>query len=238
MVEAPSDSTLVDKKRQRTHAKWYAPAHMSGIADRYYQSEAHRIGTGLAAVCGVKPRPSHLVGPLVVLLLVVSASPLMAQTLSWIANSEADIAGYTLLYGTQPGSSSVTLDVGNVTSRTLTGLQPGVPYYFRVRAYNTAGLVSVPSAEVTATVPVPGDTTPPTAPATLTATASGSTQIALSWSTATDNVGVTGYRVERCTGSSCTAFAEVGTTTSTSYSNTGLTASTTYRFRVRAVDAA
>ena len=49
---------------------------------------------------------------------------------------------------------------------------------------------------------------------------------------------VTGYRVERCTGSSCTNFAQIATSTVTSYSDTGRTANTTYRYRVRAADAA
>ena len=44
------------------------------------------------------------------------------------------------------------------------------------------------------------DTTAPTAPGSLTATAPTSTQVNLSWTAATDNVGVTGYRVERCQG--------------------------------------
>jgi hypothetical protein len=51
-------------------------------------------------------------------------------------------------------------------------------------------------------------------------------------------VGVTGYRVERCQGSSCTNFVQVGTPTATNYSDTGLSASTTYRYHVRATDAA
>ena len=50
--------------------------------------------------------------------------------------------------------------------------------------------------------------------------------------------GVTGYRVERCQGSTCTNFAQVGTPTATSFSDTGLSAATTYRYRVRAADAA
>ena len=82
-----------------------------------------------------------------------------------------------------------------------------------------------------------GDTTPPTAPSGITATASG-TQINLSWTASTDNVAVTGYRVERCQGSGCTTFAQIATTTSTGYTDTGLTANTSYSYRVRATDAA
>ena len=83
-----------------------------------------------------------------------------------------------------------------------------------------------------------GDTTPPTAPSNLTATAASASQINLAWTASTDNVGVTGYLVERCSGAGCTNFAQIGTPTSTSFSDTGLTASTSYSYRVRATDAA
>ena len=71
----------------------------------------------------------------------------------------------------------------------------------------------------------------------MTATAAGSGQVNLNWTASTDNVGVSGYRVERCQGAGCTNFAQVGTPTATAYSDTGLSPSTTYRYQVRAVDA-
>jgi Zn-dependent metalloprotease len=82
------------------------------------------------------------------------------------------------------------------------------------------------------------DTTPPSSVTGLTATAASSSQINLTWSAATDNVGVTGYKIERCSGAGCTAFTQIATSTTTSYSNTGLAASTSYSYRVRANDAA
>jgi 6-phosphogluconolactonase (cycloisomerase 2 family)/chitodextrinase len=83
-----------------------------------------------------------------------------------------------------------------------------------------------------------GDVTPPGAPGSVTATPASTTQINLSWSAATDNVGVTGYRVERCQGAGCSGFAQVATPTVTSFNDAGLIAATTYQYRVRAVDAA
>ena len=83
------------------------------------------------------------------------------------------------------------------------------------------------------------DSTAPTAPGGLTASAFSATEIRLNWMAATDNVGVTGYRVERCQGSGCTGFTQVGTTTTaTSYADTGLAPASAYSYRVRAVDAA
>ena len=52
-------------------------------------------------------------------------------------------------------------------------------------------------------------------PGTLTATAASTTQINLGWAASTDNVGVTGYLVERCQGAGCTTFAQIGTTAGT-----------------------
>ena len=89
----------------------------------------------------------------------------------------------------------------------------------------------------TGILPTAGDTTPPSAPTGLTATA-GPGQVDLTWTASTDNVGVSGYRVERCQGAGCTDFAQVGTPTGTAFTDTGLAASTTYRYQVRAVDAA
>ncbi len=76
-----------------------------------------------------------------------------------------------------------------------------------------------------------GDTTPPTAPANLTATAVSSGQVNLAWTASTDNVGVTGYNVYR-------NGAFLASATATSYSDTTTQASTTYSYTVYAVDAA
>jgi Fibronectin type III domain len=84
----------------------------------------------------------------------------------------------------------------------------------------------------------PPDTTPPTAPTNLLASSASSTQINLSWTASTDNVGVTGYRVERCQGAGCSNFTQIATPTGTSFNDTGLTPSTSYSYRVRAADAA
>jgi hypothetical protein len=74
------------------------------------------------------------------------ASPL---TLAWDANSEADLAGYLISYGRQPGAYTTSVDVGNRTSWVPSGLQAGQRYYFAIQAYNTAGLFSAHSNEIT-----------------------------------------------------------------------------------------
>ena len=83
-----------------------------------------------------------------------------------------------------------------------------------------------------------GDTQAPSAPAGLLAPSTTSSSISLAWTASTDNVGVTGYQILRAPGASGGTFTQVGTSTTTSFTNTGLTASTTFRYQVRAVDAA
>jgi chitodextrinase len=125
------------------------------------------------------------------------------------------------------------------TTFSNTGLIAATSYSYRVKAVDAASNVSVNYSNVaSATTLAAADTTPPTAPGTLTATAASRSRINLTWAAATDNVGVTGYRVERCQGATCTNFVQVGTPTGTSFGDTGLTRSTTYRYRVRASDAA
>lgn len=84
--------------------------------------------------------------------------------------------------------------------------------------------------------PPPADTTPPDPPV-LTATASG-TSINLSWTVPFDNVGVTGYEVERCQGTSCSTFAQIAKPTVTTLVDSGLAYATSYSYRVLARDAA
>jgi hypothetical protein len=67
---------------------------------------------------------------------------------------------------------------------------------------------------------------------------STSSEIDLTWSPSTDNVGVTGYMVERCKGFGCSNFVQIASTIGTLFNDTGLTTSTTYSYRVRATDAA
>src|SRR5207249_385215 len=78
---------------------------------------------------------------------------------------------------------------------------------------------------------VTSDTTKPSAPTNLTATAASSSQINLSWTASTDNVGVTGYYVYR-------GATQVGNPSSTTFNDTGLSASTSYSYTIKAYDAA
>jgi beta-lactamase superfamily II metal-dependent hydrolase len=80
------------------------------------------------------------------------------------------------------------------------------------------------------------DTTPPTAPADLAASASARDQIDLTWSPSTDDVGVVEYRIFRSADG--VAFSLAGTSTSAGFADLGLPSGTTFWYRVTARDAA
>jgi endoglucanase len=82
------------------------------------------------------------------------------------------------------------------------------------------------------------DTTAPSTPTGLSASGTTATGTRLTWTAATDNVGVTGYEVLRAPGASGGTFTAVATTTATSHTDSGLEPANTYRYQVRARDAA
>ena len=154
------------------------------------------------------------------------------------ATDNVAVTGY-LIERCQGSGCSNFAQVGTPTSSPFldSSLTPNTFYNYHVRATDAAGNLSGWSNVVGATTQAP-DTTPPTTPGTLQTSVVSSSNINLTWTASTDTVGVTGYKVERCTGSGCTNFTEIGTPTTTNYSDTGLSATTTYRYQVRAVDGA
>src|SRR4029077_10390228 len=82
------------------------------------------------------------------------------------------------------------------------------------------------------------DSSPPTAPSNLLATAAGSGGASLTWTASSDKVGVTNYLIDRCQGLGCTTFAQIATSTTPTYNDAGLLPSTSYSYRTRATDAA
>src|SRR5438552_2755535 len=158
--------------------------------------------------------------------LAASAITPTTLTLSWnAATDNVAVAGYRVyLNGTLLLSPSST-------SAQIIELTPDFTRSFTVAAFDAAGNASAPSAPLSVTTPPLADTTAPTTPTGLAASALTATSLTLSWSPATDNVGVTGYRVYR---NGTLAASPSGT----SASITGLLASVLYSFTVSDVDAA
>jgi len=72
--------------------------------------------------------------------------------LAWEPNSEEDVVGYKLHYGTQSGTYDRVLDVGTELACSLHDLPEDTTYYFAVTAYNNFGIESEFSEELSSTV--------------------------------------------------------------------------------------
>ncbi len=220
----------------------YSNTGLSASTSYSYRVRATDAAGNLSSYSGVATAmtqaPADTQPPTAPTNLAATAASVTQINLTWTASTDnVGVTAYLVESCSGSGCSSFT-QIASVTgtSYSNTALAAGTSYTYRVRATDAAGNLSGYSATATASTPV--DTQAPTAPSNLAATAVSSTQINLAWSASTDNVGVTAYLVERCTGSGCTTFAQIASVTGTSYSNTGLTASTTYSYRVRASDAA
>jgi chitodextrinase len=162
--------------------------------------------------------------------------------LVWVASTDnVGVTGYRI-ERCQGANCSSFAQIGTTTTATNfsdTGLSTSTSYSYRVRANDAAGNLSSYSGTSSATTLASGgDTQPPTAPAGLTAVTETSTQIDLTWTASTDNVGVAGYLVERCSGTGCANFIQVASVTTASYNDTGLSNPVSYSYRVRGKDAA
>jgi chitodextrinase len=128
-----------------------------------------------------------------------------------------------LLLGTVSPTTTLSYADANVA--------PVTAYSYQVRAYDAASNYSPLSASLAVTTPAAPDTTPPSAPANLTATATAYNRVALSWTASTDSVGVTGYYVVR-------GGVTLASVTGTTYTDTSVTANTQYGYQIIARDAA
>ena len=145
--------------------------------------------------------------------------------LAWSASTDnVGVVGYYVYLNNAPLATTTS------TSFSHTGLTAGATYSYRVSAFDAVPNHSAWTAtQVSVTTPLP-DTTAPTVPAGLTATAVSGAQVNLAWSASTDNVGVVGYYVYLNN-------APLTTTTSTSFAHSGLATGATYSYRVSAFDA-
>jgi len=182
--------------------------------------------------------------------LTATASSSSVIGLTWTAapaNPPCTITSYSVYRSTTNGftPSPSTLIASGVTSTsyTNTGLAASTTYYYLVEALDSFG-ASAASAQASATTQSGGAscTTVPSAPTGLTATASSSSAIGLSWTAVTPpaNCTISSYSVYESTTSGFTPSASnlvASGLTTTSYSSTGLSASTTYYYVVEAVDA-
>ncbi|MGC9325564.1 MAG: fibronectin type III domain-containing protein [Desulfomonilia bacterium] len=90
-----------------------------------------------------------------ILLVPATFASAAIVRVSWNSNSEADLDGYRVYYGTSSRIYPHVVDVGLMNSTEINGLDTGVGYYFAVTAYDTSGNESGFSAEASILIPVP-----------------------------------------------------------------------------------
>ena len=147
---------------------------------------------------------------------------------------------YVISYHTTAGYYSADTNyfaTHGVTSGSLAALSNAAANGNGVYSY---GASSFPSqtyeasnywVDVLTSTSAPGDTTPPTVPTGLTAKLDGTSQVQLSWSASSDNVGVAGYAIYR-------DGTQIATTSATDYTDPTVSPNSTYAYSVSAYDAA
>jgi chitodextrinase len=202
----------------------FSDTGLSEATSYSYRVAAYDAGNNESAQCGAAAvSTADVTAPSVPANLQGTGASASQINLTWTASTDnVGVTGYKVYRnGSQVGTASGT-------SYPDTGLSEATSYSYCVAAYDADGNVSSQCGAVSASTT---DGTAPSIPAGLQATVVSSTQVDLSWTGSTDNVGVTGYRVYR-------NGSQVGTASGTSFSDTGLTAGTTYSYRVAAYDAA
>ena len=92
---------------------------------------------------------TRLILAFVAVLLASTSASAQSVNLAWDVSADPTVSGYVLKWGTSPQTYISSVDVGNHTSWTVTGLIPDQKYFFVVTSYAAAtGLYSGPSNEV------------------------------------------------------------------------------------------
>jgi chitodextrinase len=162
--------------------------------------------------------------------LRVSAATQTSVTYAWNpATDNVGVSGYNMFRG------GIMVGFTSALTYTFSNLICGTTYTFAVQTQDSSGNTSdvAYATNVASTSPCSGssDTSPPSTPTNLTATAATSTSITVNWTASTDNVGVAAYTVYN--GSNV-----AGTTNGSSYTISGLTCGTGFTIGVVASDAA
>ncbi len=157
----------------------------------------------------------------------VSASKI---TLTWspAVSGGLKISNYHVYGGTSP-SSLTQLAVTTNTTYTNSSLKPGTTYYYQVQAVDSANDDSPLTVAASATTFLL-----PTAPTNVTAVASSSSQIVVTWLPSVGSLPIGHYNVLR--GSTPNNLAQIGTTTKTTYTDRSLSAGTTYYYSIQGDD--
>lgn len=163
-----------------------------------------------------------------------SSSTDTTVALTWSGSTPS--AGCTMAgYHIYRADVSSTQPIATVSGTTYSdsNLTPNTSYTYTIEAYDTS---SHTTKGTSAAISTALDTSAPSAPPSVVAAAVSSSQVTVSWSASTDDIGVTGYNIYRSDNPTKLLASVSGTTLS--YPDTTVGASKTYTYQVLAVDGA
>ncbi|HEY5549710.1 MAG TPA: Ig-like domain-containing protein [Candidatus Saccharimonadales bacterium] len=201
------------------------PNGSHSLIAKAYDAASNNVSTGSLSVNVIN---GDTTPPSTPTALSATAATYNRVNLSWTTSTDnIGISGYYIVRN----GVTIALSTGTATTYSDSTVAASTSYSYQVMATDAVGNTSGLSNAALVTTPQAPDTSPPTAPSDLTATAVSSSQINLSWTTSTDNIGITGYDIYR-------NGAKIATVTTTTFGNAGLSPSTSYSYYVIAKDAA
>src|SRR5207302_730213 len=204
----------------------YADSGLTANTTYSYRVRASNTG-GDSAYSNTATPTTTVTAPAAPSGLSATAASSTAINLTWVSNSTNETS-FKIERALGTGAFSQVGTVGAaVTTYADSGLTVNTSYSYRVRASNSGGDSAYSNTASATTLP-----SSPTAPSGLSATATSSTAVSLTW--VSNSTNETSFKIERALGAG--AFSQVGTVGAgvTTYADSGLSATPTCSYRVRA----
>ena len=233
LLDVATDNTfasLVINNLNVGNVTTYSVTGLTAGTTYFYRVRANNVcGTsGNSATITYATLPATPVAPVAAVGTSAACTSISAN---WAASANA--TAYFLDVSTDNAFASFVtnnLNVGNVTTRNITGLTAGTTYFYRVRANNSCGTSANSAVIAYATLPATPD-----APVSAAGTNAACTSISANWAASAN---ATAYFLDVSTVNTfatfVTGFSNLNVGNVTTRSITGLTAGTTYFYRVRA----